>query len=445
MALNSVVTPSRPRDRPGPGDPGLRRRRRPRGGHEPDPAEADRRAHQPGGRAGPAVATMTAAEYHAAKPELLPVVLDALADLRRRFDVVLCEGAGSPAEINLLDHDIVNLRVAHDAGMPGDRRRRHRPRRRVRRAVRHGRAAARRPAPLRARLRDQQAARRPGAAARRLRSSSSGRTGVPTLGVVPWLDCDRARRRGLAGARRTSRRGWAIGDEPWPTSSTSPSSACPASRTSPTSTRCASSRACGCASSTTAAGLGAPDLVILPGTKATVADLAWLRRARSGRAPSRATAAVVLGICGGYQMLGRSIDDRRVGPTAGRRARAAPGRHPLRRRQGDPPAPARPWASRCTATRSTTAGARRAAASPSSSSEDGRSVDGVGPAATSAPRCTGCSRTTGSAVVPGVRWPPSRQAVRERRTVLRSRPARRRSTRSPTPSPSTSTSPRSNG
>jgi adenosylcobyric acid synthase len=63
------------------------------------------------------VGTMTAAEYHEHKPALLRTVLDALADLRSRFDVVLCEGAGSPAEINLLDHDIVNLRVAHEAGL----------------------------------------------------------------------------------------------------------------------------------------------------------------------------------------------------------------------------------------------------------------------------------------------------------------------------------------
>ena len=36
----------------------------------------------------------------------------------RRFDVVIAEGAGSPTEINLLDHDIVNLRIAHEAGLP---------------------------------------------------------------------------------------------------------------------------------------------------------------------------------------------------------------------------------------------------------------------------------------------------------------------------------------
>src|SRR3954447_2019278 len=63
-------------------------------------------------------AHMTAAEYHEAKPELLRLVLDALADLRSRYDVVILEGAGSPAEINLLDHDIVNLRIANEAAVP---------------------------------------------------------------------------------------------------------------------------------------------------------------------------------------------------------------------------------------------------------------------------------------------------------------------------------------
>ncbi|HET6950695.1 MAG TPA: cobyric acid synthase, partial [Acidimicrobiales bacterium] len=60
----------------------------------------------------------SAADYHETKRALLPVVLDALAGLRRRFDVVVCEGAGSPAEINLLDRDLVNLPLAREAGLP---------------------------------------------------------------------------------------------------------------------------------------------------------------------------------------------------------------------------------------------------------------------------------------------------------------------------------------
>ncbi len=93
-------------------------------GIEPEPAMNPVLLKPTGERAsqvivsGRPTAVLSALEYHAHQPELLPVVLDALADLRSRFDVVLCEGAGSPAEINLLDHDIVNLRVADDAALP---------------------------------------------------------------------------------------------------------------------------------------------------------------------------------------------------------------------------------------------------------------------------------------------------------------------------------------
>ncbi len=62
--------------------------------------------------------TLGAADYQRAKPALSGLIRQQLADLRARFDVVLCEGAGSPAEINLLDGDIVNLRVASEAGLP---------------------------------------------------------------------------------------------------------------------------------------------------------------------------------------------------------------------------------------------------------------------------------------------------------------------------------------
>ena len=61
---------------------------------------------------------LDAASYHAAKPELMEVVTDALADLRSRYDVILCEGAGSPAEINLLEGDLVNLGLASRVGIP---------------------------------------------------------------------------------------------------------------------------------------------------------------------------------------------------------------------------------------------------------------------------------------------------------------------------------------
>ncbi len=61
-------------------------------------------------------ATASARSYQGMKGKLLPVVLEALEDLRRRFEVVICEGAGSPAEINLPDW--VNMGVARQADAP---------------------------------------------------------------------------------------------------------------------------------------------------------------------------------------------------------------------------------------------------------------------------------------------------------------------------------------
>ena len=62
---------------------------------------------------------------------------------------------------------------------------------------------------------------------------------------------------------------------------------------------------------TSAAALGCPDLIVLPGSKSTLADLAWLRERRLADAIVAAAAAgrPVLGVCGGYQMLGRALLD----------------------------------------------------------------------------------------------------------------------------------------
>ena len=151
--------------------------------------------------------------------------------------------------------------------------RRHRARRRVRAPVRHGGHPARRPGPDRRRLRDQPLPGRPGPA--RERAVPSSRPGLrrPHPRRAAALGRPRARRRGLArpGAdcgRRRRR-------EP----STWRPSCCPASRTSPTSTRWSPSPACTCAGWPGPDALGSPDLVVLPGTRSTVADLASLARA----------------------------------------------------------------------------------------------------------------------------------------------------------------------
>ena len=67
---------------------------------------------------GKAWATASARSYGEMKKELLPIVLESLEDLRSRFDVVVCEGAGSPAEINLRQNDLANMGLARAANLP---------------------------------------------------------------------------------------------------------------------------------------------------------------------------------------------------------------------------------------------------------------------------------------------------------------------------------------
>jgi adenosylcobyric acid synthase len=62
-------------------------------------------------------ADVDAVSYRTLKDELRPVVAGALADLRSRYDVVICEGAGSPAEINLRDSDLTNMWLAREGQM----------------------------------------------------------------------------------------------------------------------------------------------------------------------------------------------------------------------------------------------------------------------------------------------------------------------------------------
>jgi adenosylcobyric acid synthase len=63
-------------------------------------------------------ATASAGSYGVMKKDLLPIVLESLEDLRSRFDVVVCEGAGSPAEINLRQNDLANMGLARAASLP---------------------------------------------------------------------------------------------------------------------------------------------------------------------------------------------------------------------------------------------------------------------------------------------------------------------------------------
>jgi adenosylcobyric acid synthase len=259
-----------------------------------------------------------ALDYRHLKPMLAEAVATSLAGLRRRFDVVICEGAGSPAEINLRDADIANMGLARAAGLPvvvvGD----------IDRggilAAMFGTLAVLEPADqaliagfIVNKFRGDLRLLSPGL------DMLASLTGRPAYGVLPWqrdlwldaedsLDLDSRPRDALPPLGAESLR-IAVVRLPRMSNVTDvdPLAAEPGVAVD----------------LVTAPGqLERADLVIVPGTRATVADLGWLREAGlaaaiAGRA---ARGLPVLGICGGYQMLARTIDDdveSRAGPVAG--------------------------------------------------------------------------------------------------------------------------------
>jgi adenosylcobyric acid synthase len=254
--------------------------------------------------------TLDAADFHAAKAELVGVVDGALDDLRHRFDVVICEGAGSPAEINLLGNDLVNLGLAGRAGVPailvGD----------IDRggvfAHLYGTTALL-PDALRSSLRAFVINKFRGDPALLGDATSvlEERTGLPTIGVIPWLDDVAIDAEDSLALAELERRAAAVDR----TAGALEVAVVRLPRISNFTDLDALSLEPGVSVrwARHAEQLRGADLVILPGTKSTVADLAWLRvrgfdrvilELLAGPAPPS-----VLGLCGGYQMLGRAIAD----------------------------------------------------------------------------------------------------------------------------------------
>lgn len=249
--------------------------------------------------------TLSAADYHAHKPELWGVVEQCLDELRRRYDLVIIEGAGSPAEINLKDREIVNMSVARLADAPvllvGD--------------IDRGGVFASLVGTLEL-LEPDERERVRAFVINKFRGDVSllepgleflrQRTGKPVLGVIPHVPELRiADEDSLSLESRVSRR------RPGPERLDIVVVGLPHLSNYDDVAALEHEADAGVRFVRRAAELEGADLVILPGSKSTVADLAWLRQA--GFADAIAVHAraggLVLGLCGGCQMLGARIDD----------------------------------------------------------------------------------------------------------------------------------------
>ncbi|MET9023298.1 cobyric acid synthase [Actinopolymorpha sp. NPDC004070] len=250
--------------------------------------------------------TLDASDFLGGRGALARAAFEAFDDLRGRYDVVVCEGAGSPAEINLRRFDYVNMALARHGRTPtilvGD----------IDRggvfASMYGTLALLEPADQALlcgfvvnKFRGDVGLLRPGL------DSLEELTGRPVLGVLPWqqglwLDSEDA----LALESRPRPDFAAPGERlrvavvvlPRISNFTDVDALCLEPGLDVEFVR-------------DARAMGSPDVVVLPGTRATLDDLAWLRQRGLADAITAhaARGGVVLGICGGFQMLGREVRD----------------------------------------------------------------------------------------------------------------------------------------
>lgn len=254
---------------------------------------------------GKPVGSMSFRDYHAYKPELRKVIIESLTRLRQNYDVVVIEGAGSPAEINLKDHEIVNMFVAKAADAPvllvGD--------------IDRGGVLAAFVGTLEL-LDPDERTRIAAFVVNKFRGDVSllmpglefltGRTGVPVLGVVPYIDQLRiADEDSVSLEDRMNRRKPGLEQLDiviirLPRISNYDDFE-PLEHEQDVVVRFVER----------VEDVKRADLVILPGSKSTVADLHWLRdNGFSSLIEDRVKRNLpTLGICGGCQMLGQSIDD----------------------------------------------------------------------------------------------------------------------------------------
>ncbi len=246
-----------------------------------------------------------ARDYYAWKPKLLPTVLESFERLRRQAEIVLVEGAGSPAEINLRAADIANMGFAEAAGVPvvlvAD--------------IDRGGVIAQ-IVGTHAVISDADRARLKGFIVNKFRGDPAlfedgmkmiaERTGLPSFGLVPFF---------AAAGLLPKEDGMALDNR-----QASVAGSDYIVIAVPRLPRIANfddldplSAEPGVHVEIVEQGRPLPvaDVVLLPGSKATLADLASLRAEGwdVDIAAHRRRGGIVVGLCGGYQMLGSVIED----------------------------------------------------------------------------------------------------------------------------------------
>ena len=251
---------------------------------------------------------MSAADYFRYKKQLIPDILAAYHRLEEAYDIIVVEGAGSPAEINLKENDIVNMGLARMLDAPvllaGD--------------IDRGGVFASLYGTVKL-LEPEEQARVKGLIINKFRGDVDilrpgldmieGLTGIPVAGVVPMLSVDLDDEDSLSDhlkVRQKAGEGLDVAVIRLPHISNF-TDFTPFERLENVSMRYVDK-------APLLKGADRPDLIVIPGSKNTMRDLAWLREnglEEAVVAANKDHAVPVVGICGGFQMLGRRLDDPR--------------------------------------------------------------------------------------------------------------------------------------
>lgn len=246
-------------------------------------------------------ANYAASDYYKNKSALRPIAQDAYDALSKDFDIIVLEGAGSPAEINLNTDDFVNMGMAKMADAPVVL---------VADIDRGGVFASIYGTVML--LDEEERARIKGIIINKFRGQMEilepgivqieKLCRIPVLGVLPWLDIDIDDEDSLSSRldRRTSKKEIDVAVIRFPHIANF-SDLTALEQHESLGVRYVSHRD----------EIGQPDLLILPGSKNTMSDLSWLRQSglESQIKKNGENGTAIIGICGGYQMLGMYLAD----------------------------------------------------------------------------------------------------------------------------------------